>query len=117
MKVAVVIEKEKISQHFGKSNCIGIYEIDESIVLVKKIEDFGHEHGGIPSRILKEQVDVVICGNLGEQAKQKMMNEGINVISGAHGLVDDILLKFKNNELVSTIDTCQDGNHEHHEHE
>jgi predicted Fe-Mo cluster-binding NifX family protein len=114
MRVAIVLENDKISQHFGKSNCIGIYEVNQSVSLMHKIEGFTHEHGGIPTRILEEKVDVVICGNLGAQAKQKMMNQGIKVISGVSGNVDEVLLKFKNDELISSIDTCQDGNHEHH---
>lgn len=113
MKVALVLEKENISTHFGKSNCIAIYEVNHEATLIKKIENFKHEHGGIPKRIINEKVDVVICGNLGNQAKQNMINQDIEVISGINGKVDDVLLKLINNELISSTDTCTDGHHEH----
>jgi predicted Fe-Mo cluster-binding NifX family protein len=118
MKVAVVVNKDHISEHFGQSSQIDLYDINnQDIRLVHKIEMPEHQHKGVPIIISNLGVDLVICGNLGEKAKDLFIDQDIKVISGASGKVADVLNAFMNQTLVSKEELCKGHNHHHGHHD
>ncbi len=118
MKVAVVVKNNRVSEHLGLANQIDLYDINnQDIKLIQRITTQGHQHGGVPVIISGLDVNLVICGHIGEKAKQIFEEKAIKIITGASGKVEDVLTAFINNTLISNDDVCKghDHHHEHHD--
>jgi len=114
MKVAVACEKGLVSEHFGHSDSFEIYSIEnETPIFLELLNCPKHEHGSLPKFLLNANVDVVICGGIGQSAVQRMVEQGMDILSGAKGVVSDIINLYANNELVSKDIQCNGHDHDH----
>lgn len=83
MKIAVTYDNGQIFQHFGHTGTFKIYEIsnheitNESIV---PILDSGH--GALAGFLKINGVDTLICGGIGDGAKNALANAGITLYAG-----------------------------------
>lgn len=88
-----------ISIHFGKTPYFTFIEFNgDELENINIIDSYGKHNGGSKTSaeiILSSEIDVLICGNLGQKAISMMNANGIKVFSGASGSVDDILKKWK----------------------
>ncbi len=113
MKIGVAADNHLISEHFGQSNALYIYELnndDLSYQLdIKQVKP--HQEGSFPDMIIKENIDVIICGGLGMKAKHKFDDKNIQVIAGAHGDIQTIFNLFLRDELKSTDQFCTGHHH------
>ena len=57
-------------------------------------------------------VDVVICGGIGDRAKDMLSSEGIRLISGVEGPIDNAVHAYLAGDLIDQGGSC---NHEDHE--
>lgn len=119
MKVAVASINGMISSHFGQSETFEIYEVNQnelSFIESKKAPE--HTHGSLPNFLVSSDIELLICGNLGVRAIQILNANGVDVLSGAEGYVDDVINQFAKGTLVSKNLTCNEHNHEHnHDHD
>lgn len=51
--------------------------------------------------IVDHQVDVLITGNCGPKAFKVLDSAGVQIVTGAHGTVNDAIVQFKNGDLQS----------------
>ncbi len=118
MKVGIAGSNGKVSQHFGHSKELNVFKIsDNKVSFLEKIEVQEHVHKGFPQIVLNADIDVLICGNLGAGAVQKMENENIEVITGASGDINETIELYAKGELVSKDLQCEGHSHDHdHEH-
>jgi len=122
MKVAICFDKGKVFQHFGHTKEFKIYEIKDN-----KVTDFyyvsanGEGCGALVPILKFNQVNVLICGGLGEGAFNHLSQQGIIVLSGVQGEVDDVIGEFINETLqYSEAPNCDHHDHDekcHHEHD
>ena len=113
MKIAVTYENGQVFQHFGKTENFKVYDVeDKKIVSSQVISANGSGHGALAGLLADQSVEVLICGGLGEGAKQALSNAGIEVISGASGDTDAAVEAYLEGQLVS-----DDVNCDHHEEE
>ncbi len=110
MKIAMPYLNEEIFQHFGKSECVVMYEIVENKVSSKNIIKLeGNGHGRLSKYLKNENVDVLICGRMGMHAKEVMDACGIKVLAGVTGNCDKALQDYLQNRLIvdaSAIHAC-----------
>lgn len=101
MKIAVAYDNGIISQHFGKSKYMKIYETDENKEIQRvHIESMGkHSHHGIAGYIKEIGVDTVICGGLGQGALDALKAANIAIYAGNSGNADMAVIKFLKGEL------------------
>ncbi|MGL5052902.1 MAG: NifB/NifX family molybdenum-iron cluster-binding protein [Cetobacterium sp.] len=109
MKIAIVSEKNKISQHFGRAEGFFVYDG------VKKDYYESKGHGEIPKQLKELEVDVVACGGIGEGAISNLNSLDIKVFSGLEGFCDDIAEGFFKNILVNGEAICSSNKHHHGE--
>lgn len=105
--------KEDISGHFGRAPTFTFYDTDTEKVEV--VENTSEHMGGEkkPPRLLAdEDVDVLLCGNLGRKAVSFFDDLGIEVYIGADKDVEDAIEKWSNGDLdrASRDDVCE-GHH------
>ena len=85
MKIAMPYQDGVLLEHFGRAK--------EFIAP----EDLSH---AAVARVLKEHgVDVVLCGSIGEHARQAVEGEHMLVFSGITGAADDVLERFLQGNL------------------
>lgn len=118
MKIAMPKNEELINQHFGKSKKFSIVTVeDNKIVDIKDIstESLQHNHGGLSSLLVEEQVELVITGGIGQGAYDALIKEGLKVVRGARGKIEDILQQYLNGDLEDKKIMCNHhGEHHHH---
>lgn len=114
MRIAVTYENGNVFQHFGKSKEFKIYTVEENKVIYSKVisaGDAGHE--ALAEVLAEYKVDVLICGGLGDGAKNALSAAGIEVISGAAGEADLAVEAYLGGQLESQGVNCD--HHDHHE--
>lgn len=113
MKIAVSYENGEVFQHFGKTEQFKLYEVEDGIVVSSEVigtEGTGHE--ALADFLAAKGVTVLICGGLGEGAKDALYEAKIGVFSGAEGSADEVVEAFLKGELISKGANCS-----HHEEE
>lgn len=113
MKIAVTYENGNVFQHFGKTEFFKIYEIEAGKIVASEVSGSdGKGHGALAGLLANKNVDVLICGGIGNGAQSALAEKGIELISGAEGNTDEAVAAYLKGELVSTGVNCD---HHHHE--
>ena len=113
MKIAVTYEDGNVFQHFGHTETFKIYEVEDGkVVSSELIGSEGSGHGALAFLLAKKNIEVLVCGGLGDGAKNALTGAGIEVCSGAQGDADAAVEAYLKGELVSEGVNC-----DHHDHE
>lgn len=117
MRIAVAYEDGKVFQHFGHTESFKVYEVEyDQVVSSQVYSSNGQGHGALAGFLSGEGVDVIICGGIGEGAKNALEEAGIELCAGATGDADAAVEAYLKGELVSTGVNC-DHHHDHEEEE
>ena len=60
-------------------------------------------------------ITVMIAGNMGAGAFNKLSQHGISVVRGCHGNIEDILNAYLKGELVDSSIVCDHHDCDHHD--
>ena len=91
MKVAVAYENGEIYGHFGHCETFAIYEYGEYVhECTKTLIETGDRHGheAMADLMREQEVDAVIAGNMGGEAKALLLSYGIVPVAGYSGDAD-----------------------------
>ncbi len=110
MKIAMPYQDGMLFEHFGRAKEFKIYTITDLDPVTGEViapEDLSHE---AVARTLREHgVDVVLCGSIGEHARQAVEGEHMLVFTGVTGAADDVLERFLQGNLDGTDDALIGG--------
>ncbi len=110
MKIAMPYQDGMLFEHFGRAKEFKIYTIADLDPVTGEViapEDLSHE---AVARTLREHgVDVVLCGSIGEHARQAVEGEHMLVFTGVTGAADDVLERFLQGNLDGTDDALAGG--------
>ena len=116
LKVAVPTRDNNVDDHFGHCAYYTIYIIQNGKI-TDKSELPAPEGCGCKSNIATELekigVNVMLAGNMGDGAKNKLESAGINVIRGCHGPVNDIITAFLNDSISDSGEGCSSHGEDH----
>lgn len=118
MRVAIPYENGEIFQHFGHTEKFKVYDIENGVINNSTIiETQGEGHGAIAGFLQTNEVDVLICGGIGDGAVKALLSANIDIYAGARGLADDFANAFTEGKLVSASEpTCNcSGHHDHNQ--
>ena len=100
MKIAMPYQDGVLLEHFGRAKEFIIYNVSDLDPVTSEViapEDLSH---AAVARTLKGHgVDVVLCGSIGEHARQAVEGEHMLVFSGITGAADDVLERFLQGNL------------------
>jgi predicted Fe-Mo cluster-binding NifX family protein len=120
IKVAMPVENNLLSPHFGHAEKFLFFDIEDGKILSTEITPTPeHMEGSFPEWIKSNNANVVIVSGIGPKAVEILEQSGITVITN---VVPDkprkIVEDFINNKLdTSYEDVCEhDEHHEHHHH-
>jgi len=117
MKIAVAYDNGNVFQHFGHTEQFKIYDVsDDKIVNTQIADTLGNGHGAIAGFLSELNVDVLICGGIGNGAKEALADMGIKLFGGVSGNADKAVEDFIFNRLVYNSDiSCSHHNSGEHQ--
>ena len=117
MRIAVTYEDGKVFQHFGHTQQFKIYDVDNQKVVKSEVVDtMGSGHGALAGFLTNLNVDVLICGGIGQGAKNALASMNIKLYGGVSGEADDVVEALLNDQLEYN-ENVQCSHHEHgHDH-
>jgi predicted Fe-Mo cluster-binding NifX family protein len=117
MKIAVTYENGDIFQHFGRTQQFKVYDVDDGKVVGSRvIGNDGLSHGALGEILMREKVEVFICGGIGGGAREMLASHGINVVAGISGNADNAVEQYLAGTLkVDPNSSCHcHGDHKCH---
>lgn len=100
MKVAATYENGNIFPHFGRTEQMKIYTIEDGKPLTADIiSTEGVSHGALINWLKEHGVEVLLCGGIGGGAVSFIQEAGITLFAGLSGPADDALEAFLENRL------------------
>ncbi|AZT89397.1 dinitrogenase iron-molybdenum cofactor biosynthesis protein [Caldicellulosiruptor changbaiensis] len=122
MKIAVMLIGDKISPHFGGSEKVCVYTIEDGAIVAKEYFNMPEHRAGLFAKFIKQKgADVVIAGSMGERARYIFDSLGIRYFIGVLGSPDEAVEKLLKGEIKSDemlareIHDHEEGLH-HHRH-
>ena len=116
MKIAVTYDNGNVFQHFGRTENFKIYEVEDGRVISSEVMDSnGAGHEALAWLLKDSDIDVLICGGMGQGAQDALAEAGIEVCAGAEGDTDEAVAAYLAGELVNTGVNCDHHDHEHGE--
>ena len=107
MKIAIPIEGDLVSAHFGHCENFVIYEIENKTILNKEIvKNPEHQPGFLPGFLKENGADVIIAGGMRQRAKDLFAEKNIEVMVGVTGKIDFVINSYIQGELKSTESFC-----------
>ena len=94
-----------LDPRFGRAAFFVI--VDSESMDFKAVENRQHlnlpQGAGIQAAqtVAGEKVDVVVTGNCGPKAFRMLQAAGIQIVTGAHGRIDDVIQRYKRGEFTS----------------
>lgn len=111
MKVAIAKDGLAVSEHFGHCEGYAVYSIENnSAVRGEDLVNPGHSPGFLPVYLADQGIGAVITGGMGSQAIDLFDANGIEVVLGISGPLDDAARAFAAGALVGSDCIC---NHDH----
>lgn len=114
MKVAIPVKNNVVDDHFGHCEYFKVFDVENnSVVSSEKLETT--EGCGCKSNLvseLKQQgVSVMLAGNMGQGAYNKLVNANISVIRGCKGSVDTLINDYLLGNIKDQLIMCSEHNH------
>lgn len=109
MKFAITYSNGEVFQHFGQTREFKVFDSE-----TKESEILGsgeYSHGGLATLLKEKGITALICGGIGDGARNMLKNNGIKVYSGNKGNADAVAEAFMSGNLnENNVSTC---NHDH----
>ena len=116
MKIAVTYDNGNVFQHFGRTEQFKVYEVeDNKVVSSEVIGSGGTGHGALAGLLAGQDVDVLICGGIGDGAQAALAEAGVELCAGTEGNTDEAVEAYLRGELVSTGANCDHHHEEGHD--
>ncbi len=117
MRVAVTFDNGEVFQHFGRTEQFKLFDIEEGKINQEQVIDTnGNGHGALAGFLKSAGVEALICGGLGQGAKNALDEAGITVYSGVSGHVDAAVQNFIDGKItVQNEATCDHHGHGEHD--
>ena len=86
MRISLPIHNDKVSMHFGQCDEFAFVDVDndtKTVVRTARLVPPAHEPGLLPRWLHEQGSDLIITGDMGQQARQLFVENGIEVVVGA----------------------------------
>lgn len=109
-KIAIAVEGNQVSSHFGRCPFFTIVELDGKKVYNQEIiPNPGHRTGFLPDFFAEKGIQTILCGGMGRRAVDLFSEKGVKVMIGISGEIDDIIEKYLHGQLKESDSLCQPG--------
>jgi Mrp family chromosome partitioning ATPase/predicted Fe-Mo cluster-binding NifX family protein len=110
MRIAIVMEGNDVSPHFGHCEKVMLVTIEDGEVNSREVLDAPeHDCGALPRLFSERQVEYVIAGGLGGGALANLNRAGVKVLAGVQGSAENALGQFLAGTIVGGEAVCGGG--------
>lgn len=119
IKIAIPTRENNVDDHFGHCDHYTVFTVSDgnSITGSERLES--PQGCGCKSNIasvMQEMgITIMLAGNMGTGAFNKLSAHGINVIRGCHGAIEDVLKAYLDGNLSDSSESCSHHNCGEHE--
>ena len=114
MVIATTYKDKMISDHFGRTEAFKIYEINNGKIINSKIVDNqGLSHGNLVNILVENNVNVLICGTVGNGAINIMNSYNIECIPGTFGESDNVVNDYLDGNTIQRPNSVHECSHHH----
>ena len=115
MRIAVTYENGEVFQHFGHTERFKVYDVENGeIITSATVNTDGSGHGALADILKKIEVQVLICGGIGDGARRALNEAGIELYAGASGGTDAAVEAFLAGRLPQNLNVTCSHHGEHH---
>jgi C_GCAxxG_C_C family probable redox protein len=112
MKIAVTTQGNQIFQHFGQCQNFTVFSIEDGKIQGKTAIDASQNgHAALAGFLKDAGVSVLICGGIGDGAKQMLSQTGIELVSGVEGKIEDAVNAYLTGSLTDQGGSCSHEDH------
>lgn len=118
MRIAVAYENGSVFQHFGHTQQMEIYDVEDGKIAVRRVVDTaGSGHGALAGFLSEQKVDTLICGGIGAGAQEALAQAGIKLYGGVTGSAEEAVKALLAGELrYNAAVRCDHHGHGHDGH-
>lgn len=109
MLIAIPSEGNIVCAHFGHCEEFAFY--DTTTKSIKSVKNPGHQPGFLPGFLKDLGAELVIAGGMGGRAQELFAAQGIQLIVGVSGSIQDVIALYEKGELKSTGAVCSEHAH------
>lgn len=115
MRIAVSYDNGMVFQHFGRTESFKIYDTEgDKVIYSDVISSDNTGHSALAGLLADHNVELLICGGIGQGARSALEAAGIAVVSGAEGDCDEAVISYLSGKLVSDCADCDHHDDEGH---
>ncbi len=104
MRIAIPNLNNEVYPHFGHTKQFQMIDlIDNQITSSKLVDTNGQGHAALVDFLVQHQVDTLICGSMGQHAKDACDQANIQIIGGAQGKIEDVLQSYVSGTLENNL--------------
>jgi predicted Fe-Mo cluster-binding NifX family protein len=119
MKVAIPSNSGKVDDHFGHCEYFMVYTVNDNKEIIDRELIESPNGCGCKSDIVEKLshigVKVMLAGNIGGGAVNKLNSYDITVVRGCSGDANDVLNEWLKGNIKDNGELCKEHEH-HHEH-
>jgi len=109
MKIAIASDNKNVASHFGHCEAFECFTVkDKKIQEWSTIPNPGHKPGFLSVFLYKKEVNVIISGGMGQSTAELFQRNGIEVICGAIGNIEDNAKSYINGTLNPKGPLCEE---------
>lgn len=95
MRISVNYDNGQVFQHFGRTSAFKFYDVEDGkIVSSQVVAADGQGHGALPLQLKQNNVDVVICGGMGQPMMNALLAQGFEVCANITGDCDEAVQAY-----------------------
>ncbi|QZY55731.1 NifB/NifX family molybdenum-iron cluster-binding protein [Crassaminicella profunda] len=107
MKIAIAKDGNIVSQHFGHCEGFEVFEVNNGAIEGRSfLPNPGHRPGFLPKFIAENGIKVIIAGGMGATAQELFKENGVDVVVGAQGNLDNVINDYVGGKLETVGNGC-----------
>lgn len=115
VKIAVTYDNGLIFQHFGQTAAFRLYEVENGKILdARTVSTGGKGHGALAGVLRELGAEALVCGGIGDGARQALAQAGIRLYAGVSGAADRAVEDLLTGRLSYGTEANCDHHGEHH---
>ena len=108
----------QMSGHFGRCPYFTLVDVEDgkiqNVTVVENPFYNNHQPGQVPAFIHSQKVDVMIAGGMGPMAINLFNSNGIEVVTGYMGTIQNVLDAYLRGEAKGASGCADHEDHDHH---
>ena len=109
-KIAIPTRDNVVDDHFGHCDHYTVFSVDDQKNLISSERLDSPQGCGCKSNIasvMQEMgITIMLAGNMGMGAFNKLSAHGISVVRGCHGNIEDVLKSYLDGSIADSAESC-----------